>query len=470
MKKSLHLTIMLSMISSCLDAQPMLWSMTEFNATSGNGSIFKMDLNGGGYATPFIFIGQQGGNPVASLLESSNGKLYGMTPRLGSHNSGVLFSYDRFTNTYDTLHNFTAVVFQGPSGSLIEASNGKLYGLVPTGGMYNMGVLFSYDTLTAAYDTLHNFNYPAGVIPFGSLIQATDGKLYGMTYGDGIAGQGTIFCFDPVSNLYGTVGSFNAFNGQGPYGSLIQATNGKLYGMTRTGGNTNTGCVFSFNTADSMITNLHNFMTSDGSTPYGDLTELNGYLYGLTSEGGANGAGVIFKIDTLGNNFTVLESFNNTVTGSAPFGSLFKASNNVLYGMTSLGGTYGGGVIFSFTTQLNVLRNLNVTTDGNYPYYSKFIEINDNTSAIDILTAKKSAVTVSPSPAHASVNIHVPGELICKTGQLLIITDGCGKKICQQLISQNDIIIDVSMWNAGMYFYNLSGGIESRSGKFIVEK
>ena len=66
-----------------------------------------------------------------------------------------------------------------PSGSLIQASDGKLYGMTEIGGANALGVLFQYDPATAGYTKKIDFGVAAN--PFGSLVQATDGKLYGMT-------------------------------------------------------------------------------------------------------------------------------------------------------------------------------------------------------------------------------------------------------------------------------------------------
>ncbi len=323
-----------------------------------------------------------------------------MTQQGGTHSAGVLFSYNRSTGIYDTLHNFNASVLQGPTGDLIE-DNGKLYGLVSTGGTTNSGYLFSYDTLSGAYDTLHNFIAATGYFPFGGLLKASDGKFYGMAYIGGSSFNGVIFRFDPATNTYDNIFDFDGINGQGPYGSLMQASNGKLYGMTKTG--SGYGNIFSFDLTDSTFTNLHVLNGTDGRDPYGGLAEKSGLLYGLTSAGGANGAGVLFSIDTAGNNFTVLLDFDGALHGSSPRGTLFKASNGILYGMTGAGGTYGAGTIFSYTTQVNVLRNLNTTTDANYPQYGNFIEINNSATGTDNLSLPEQALSVYPNPAHDSL-------------------------------------------------------------------
>jgi uncharacterized repeat protein (TIGR03803 family) len=49
------------------------------------------------------------------------------------------------------------------------------------GGSSGVGVIFSYDPSTSTYAKLKDFDNTNGAYPNASLIQASDGKLYGMT-------------------------------------------------------------------------------------------------------------------------------------------------------------------------------------------------------------------------------------------------------------------------------------------------
>lgn len=72
----------------------------------------------------------------------------------------------------------------------VQTANGKLYGVLASGG-YNSnfvingltggaGVIYSFDTGTLAYSIVHTFSGYDGAYPWGSLLKASDGKLYGM--------------------------------------------------------------------------------------------------------------------------------------------------------------------------------------------------------------------------------------------------------------------------------------------------
>ncbi len=75
-------------------------------------------------------------------------------------------------------------------------------------------------------------------------MQASNGKLYGMTQVGGSSGAGVIFSFDPSSSTYKKLKDFDNTNGGYPTGNLMQASDGKLYGMTHRGGSSDVGVIF----------------------------------------------------------------------------------------------------------------------------------------------------------------------------------------------------------------------------------
>jgi len=85
--------------------------------------------------------------------------------------------------------------------TLIQATDGNLYGTTEFGGAYGYGTLFKI-TPSGTLTTLHNFcnlnaspSCPDGGFPIMGLVQATNGDLYGTTQGDADdnAGYGAIF-------------------------------------------------------------------------------------------------------------------------------------------------------------------------------------------------------------------------------------------------------------------------------------
>jgi uncharacterized repeat protein (TIGR03803 family) len=112
----------------------------------------------------------------------------------------------------------------------VQASDGKLYGMTTYGGSHSAGpnyagVIFSFDPSSSIYTKLKDFDKvnaadplgsPNGTVPLGSLMQASDGKLYGMTEKGGTSGFGVIFSFDPPSSTYIKLQDFNGANGANP--------------------------------------------------------------------------------------------------------------------------------------------------------------------------------------------------------------------------------------------------------------
>ena len=193
------------------------------------------------------------------LIEAGDGKLYGMTAEGGSCERGVIFSFDPVSSTYTTLKDFNGISGAFPNGNLVEASDGKLYGMTYGGGHNDQGVIFSFDPVSSAYTKLFDFDGTNGAFPDGSFIHAADGKLYSTTYAGGINNLGVIFSFDPESSAYTKVKDFDEIDGAYPYGNLFRASNGTLYGMTRGGGRCDLGVMFSFDPSTSIYTKLKDY-------------------------------------------------------------------------------------------------------------------------------------------------------------------------------------------------------------------
>src|ERR1039458_1471192 len=241
----------------------------------------------------------------------------------------------------------------------------------------------------ATLTTIHRFcsqsGCPDGAGPYAGLVQATNGGLYGTTYGGGTNSEGTIFKITPggtLTTLYSFCSQTNCTDGYGPYAGLVQAANGDLYGTTSNGGaNGNSGTVFKI-TPGGTLTTLYRFVCSqsgcpDGVDPTAGLVQAaNGDLYGTTYGGGTNGDyGTVFKI-TPGGTLTTLYSFcsrSGCTDGQNPSG-LVQAANGDLYGTTAGAGTNGHGTVFkitpsgTLTTLYSFCSRSSACTDGFQPY------------------------------------------------------------------------------------------------------
>lgn len=180
---------------------PTLYGVTYYGGNAGLGIINKFMPVTNTLLIAKSFEGPVA-DPVSKFVQASDGKLYGMTSRGGVSNAGVIFSFNPVLSTYSRLIDFDNVNGALPGGSLIKANDGKLYGVTSIGGSNNAGVIFSFEPSSSTYTKLWDFDITNGGYPNGSLMQASDGKLYGMTSAGGSGGVGVIFSFDPSSFTY----------------------------------------------------------------------------------------------------------------------------------------------------------------------------------------------------------------------------------------------------------------------------
>jgi uncharacterized repeat protein (TIGR03803 family) len=252
------------------------------------------------------FNGTDGWFPVNALVQGTDGNFYG-TAGGGAQGLGTVFEITA-GGELTTLYSFCAQTRcpdgELPSGGLVQATNGKFYGTTPEGGADGQGTVFEI-TPEGKLTTLHSFEYTDGSSPSGGLVQATNGRFYGTTQGGGTFGGGTVFeitAGGELTTLYSFCAETGCTDGQSPFASLIQATNGKFQGTTSVGGANNQGTVFEI-TAGGELTTLHSFVGTDGALPEAVLTQAtNGKFYGTTSEGGEasttcpGGSGTVFSL------------------------------------------------------------------------------------------------------------------------------------------------------------------------------
>ncbi len=383
--------------------QTQLWGVA-FGGQNTAGIIFKTNGSGNNEMVKYDFV-QSAGNPYGSLMQASDGKLYGMTYYGGVNGAGSLFQYDPTIGAFSIKYDFDFADGRFPYGSLIQAKDGNLYGMATAGGTSatnDNGVLFKFNPQNSTFTKLFDLDgTTTGSTPCGALLQATDGMLYGMTYQGGANNMGVLFQFNPGNNAFNVRVDFDGdAKGQNPYGSLIQATDGKLYGMTKYGGLNGCGVVFQFDPRTNNFTKKVDFdMVTTGGDPDGSLMQAaDGKLYGLTEAGGAHSVGVLFQYDPVTLTFVNMLDFDGSSNGSSPYGSLMQAFDGNLYGMTYNGGTNDMGVLFQFNPATSTYtKKLDFNgSNGNNPQFTHLIEIPVTiaTGSIDLTNCVGSSIVV----------------------------------------------------------------------------
>lgn len=349
MKNQIFFSIIFCLYLSPVFSQSELYGVTMQGGTDDIGVFYRNNLQGDEHTLLHSFNICHGQNPqMTTLCKADNAKLYGLTYLGGNDDLGVIFEYDPVFSTYQTIHHFSPADDGAlPTGSLLQASNGKLYGLSTVGGVNGIGTIFSYDPTTEAYAIHFHFINNIGSSPFGSLIEAANGKLYGMTRYGGVNGVGVIFEFNPASNTVLKIHDFVATEGYSPLGTLFQADDGFMYGLTFSGGSSGMGTIFRFDIETTDYTTLHEFSGTDGRGPYTSVIQAqNGNLYGTTPFGGNNDYGVVFEYNIQTNTFTVIMEME-LISGIYPVGQMFETDNDILIGSWREGGKYSRGGIYS---------------------------------------------------------------------------------------------------------------------------
>lgn len=325
---------------------------------SGAGIVFKLNKDGTGYTVVHQFnpSALDGEAPVAALLQATNGQFYGVTMSGSAGGGGALFRFTVDGGGYVVLRHFSATGGDGafPSAGLAAGNSNELYGVTSSSGPWGRGAVFSVSPDGVNYRLLHVFEPGMGNSskPVGRLIVEPDGRLFGVTEAGGSSGYGTIFSVTNEGADCTVLHSFSSDNidGLNPAAGLISGGDNALYGTTRVGGTNSTGTVFKINKDGSGYVVLYNFGTGsvDGRNPTSSLVEASdGMLYGTTKIGGGADSGSIFKINKNGSGYALIHSFEtNGIDGKTPVVALVEASDGALYGTTQVGGTNGVGTVF----------------------------------------------------------------------------------------------------------------------------
>jgi uncharacterized repeat protein (TIGR03803 family) len=321
----------------------LLYGMTYVGGTYNIGTIFSFNIFTGKDSVVYNFAGSgDGATPKGgSLTQVNDSMLYGMTTNGGTGSDGTIFSYNINSGTEAVLYSFAGGTSDGagPYGSLTQVNDSMLYGMTLFGGTGDSGVIFNYNINSEKETVVHSFASVEGGNPSGSLLLVNDSMLYGMTTYGGSAGYGVIFAYDILTPTVIDVHNFNTDSlGWYPYGSLIQAKNGLLYGMTESGGVTGDGIVFSYNVNTNTEKILHNFSgIPDGELPYGSVMQASdGNLYGVTSAGGANNDGMLFSYDITSSIYSKLIDFTGINAWEPYYGSLVEADTSKPAGINQL--------------------------------------------------------------------------------------------------------------------------------------
>lgn len=242
-RKSLKILSLACILFTFLPAysQKELWG---YRAVPANKQIVKVPLNGTSADVEVMHdfdpTGILGRNPFGRLLQASNGKLYGVAGSPGGQDipNGLIFEYDPVLQQYRVLDN---AIVTGPVSELIEPLPGWLYGTTNNGTS-----IFKYNIETeqaSIVATIPPFNYQLGQRQpnfNGELMKASDGNLYITTSmapsAQNVPYPGGIYRLNLTSGQLTKVFIFSLDGSdvRDPVSGtkLVEASPGKLYGTS----------------------------------------------------------------------------------------------------------------------------------------------------------------------------------------------------------------------------------------------
>lgn len=250
------------------------------SASTGVSGAVIFSLTGDGTFKVVYNFSPANNNLVESLVQATNGRLYGGG---GSITAGNY--YFSISTAGSDLQQYPFPGKWGPLFQTLVTPTGKLYDLALAG----LGNLAAYGLASidesGQVTILHQFSSAEGVPnPNGSIVYATDGNIYGFGSQGPYSGDGPslIYRMTPAG-AYSQLLSLGTFTGSGP---LVAGSDGNLYnafeGSMRSHGPHTTGAIFQ-TTLSGQGQVISNFPPKGMHQPVSLMQAADGDLYGSTN-------------------------------------------------------------------------------------------------------------------------------------------------------------------------------------------
>ena len=263
-----------------------LYGVATFNGPLGLGTVFKLRKTGTITDLHDFCAGfecNDGAYP-AFITQGLDGNFYGATGP-SSPPANVIFSISP-TGTFKVVHVFEAPKTQlDGSGAfgLLQAPDGNFYSTTVAGEQNSpFNTVFRFTPASGAYKILHGFNFSDYAA--SNLTQTASGELFGLQVNSElyeISTAGTYQALGPLSST------------QYLDGGILVASDGNLWGTFQGGDCGDQGMVFAATTTGTVLQNIVFDCTTVGESLGPMIQAANGKFYGVTAgDGGVSQTGL----------------------------------------------------------------------------------------------------------------------------------------------------------------------------------
>lgn len=279
-----------------------LYGTTRVGGANGSGTFFTIAPSGTFVTydlpmanTPGFGLRPTDG-PTTGPVLAADGNLYaavqGPTFVSNSYHAGAIV---RLT-PQGVLTKFPAAFqdrLNAPNGQLVAAPDGYLYGTAR--GFAGGCSAFRFRPASAEWEVIHTFTPDEAPFPT-ALVLAPDGNFYGAATA-GSSSPGTVFRMTPSGSVTVLHQFLDVAEGTSFMAPLIVAGDGNLYGVASQGGGFGAGTIFRVG-LDGAFDVVYTFTGgADGGHPVASLIQgSDGSLYGTASTDGPAGGGVVYRL------------------------------------------------------------------------------------------------------------------------------------------------------------------------------
>jgi len=440
------------------------------NPATGLGSIFRL-TPAGVFTDLYDFTGANGDSlPIYPPIQASDGNFYGVT----GNEVQVCGNVYRMTpaGVYKNLHAFSGSDCH--SSNLLQASDGNLYGTLANCTLAeSVGCVYRIST-TGVFKEIHGFAFTTGENPCTGLIQGKDGKLYGATNQGAANGSGNIYKLTTAGvptdfHDFNNATDASCVNNVGPPVNMLQVADGTFYGVNPAYGPYG-GSIYKLTSADVFSAFLFPSTDVDGNSPSSTLIQnTNGLVYGTTPSGG--GSSTTCPQICQGTFFSV-------ATSDVPFVSLEPTQKTGNVGASV--GMFGQGFSSASVVKFEGVAATSVTLSGT-TYLTAVVPVGAHTGAVTVTTGsttlsspqtykvKPKITTFSPSSGSTGMLVTIKGSGLI---QATAVKFGTVKATTFTVVSDSKITADVPSGLApGTLTISITtpGGTGNSPTKFMVQ-